>query len=89
MALVKRGEETRSSRGPNGIAEATYSGLEWPQKRNGAAPACASKPVSLLIDQARFCKAEQGGMVATDRGEFASDTDVQRVFQKWGVDVDA
>ncbi|PKM16755.1 MAG: hypothetical protein CVV12_01405 [Gammaproteobacteria bacterium HGW-Gammaproteobacteria-2] len=42
-----------------------------------------------VIEQARFRKAVQEGIVAADRGEFASDTDVRRVFQKWGVDVDA
>lgn len=42
-----------------------------------------------LIEQARFHKAVDEGIAAADRGEFASDEDVRRVFTKWGVDVDA
>lgn len=42
-----------------------------------------------VIDQARFRKAAQEGIAAADRGEFASDEDVRRVFRKWGVNVEA
>lgn len=42
-----------------------------------------------VIEQARFRKAVQEGIAAADRGEFASDAEVRRMFQKWGVDVDA
>lgn len=42
-----------------------------------------------VIEQARFRKAVQEGIAAADRGEFASDEQVRRVFQKWGVDVEA
>lgn len=38
-----------------------------------------------VIEQARFRKAVQEGIAAADRGEFASDEDVRRVFRKWGV----
>ncbi|MDH5822489.1 hypothetical protein QFW77_05725 [Luteimonas sp. RD2P54] len=41
-----------------------------------------------VIEQARFRKAVQEGVAAADRGEFASDEDVWRVFRKWGVDVE-
>ncbi|HEX6833650.1 MAG TPA: hypothetical protein VF132_08955 [Rudaea sp.] len=42
-----------------------------------------------LIEQARFHKAVEEGFAAADRGEFASDEDVRRVFRKWGVDVES
>lgn len=42
-----------------------------------------------VIEQARFRKAVQEGVAAADRGEFASEEDVRRVFAKWGVDVSA
>lgn len=42
-----------------------------------------------VIEQARFRKAVQEGIAAADRGEFASDEDVRRVFRKWGVDAGA
>ena len=42
-----------------------------------------------VIEQARFRKAVQEGVAAADRGEFASDEEVRRVFRKWGVDVAA
>jgi len=42
-----------------------------------------------VIEQARFRKAVQEGIAAADRGEFASGEDVRRVFEKWGVNVDA
>ena len=42
-----------------------------------------------VIEQARFRKAVQEGIAAADRGEFASDEDVRRVFQKWGVEAAA
>ena len=42
-----------------------------------------------VIQQARFRKAVQEGIAAADRGEFASDEEVRRVFQKWGVNVEA
>ncbi|GAC1676996.1 MAG: hypothetical protein NVS9B2_27790 [Steroidobacteraceae bacterium] len=42
-----------------------------------------------LIEQARFRKAVEEGIAAADRGEFASDEEVRRVFAKWGVDVEA
>jgi predicted transcriptional regulator len=42
-----------------------------------------------VIEQARFRKAVQEGIAAADRGEFASDEDVRRVFRKWGVNVEA
>lgn len=42
-----------------------------------------------LIEQARFHQAIEEGLVAADRGEFASEEDVRRVFRKWGVDVAA
>ena len=42
-----------------------------------------------VIEQARFRKAVQEGIAAADRGEFASDEEVRRVFRKWGVNVDA
>jgi len=42
-----------------------------------------------VIEQARFRKAVQEGIAAADRGEFASDDEVRRVFAKWGVDVAA
>lgn len=41
-----------------------------------------------VIERARFLKAVQEGVEAADRGEFASDEDVRRVFRKWGVNVD-
>ena len=42
-----------------------------------------------VIEQARFRKAVQEGIAAADRGEFASDEQVRRVFRKWGVNADA
>ena len=42
-----------------------------------------------VIEQARFRKAVQDGIAAADRGEFASDEQVRRVFRKWGVNADA
>jgi len=42
-----------------------------------------------VIEQARFRKAVQEGIAAADRGEFASDEEVRRVFRKWGVNVEA
>lgn len=42
-----------------------------------------------VIEQARFRKAVHEGIAAADRGEFASEEDVRRVFAKWGVDVTA
>lgn len=42
-----------------------------------------------LIEQARFHQAIEEGLAAADRGEFASEEDVRRVFRKWGVDVAA
>ena len=42
-----------------------------------------------VIEQARFRKAVQEGIAAADRGEFASEEDVRRVFRKWGVNVEA
>ena len=42
-----------------------------------------------VIEQARFRKAVQEGIAAADRGEFASDEQVRRVFQKCGVNVEA
>ena len=42
-----------------------------------------------LIEQARFHQAIEEGLVAADRGEFASEEDVRRVFRKWGVDAAA
>jgi len=42
-----------------------------------------------VIEQARFRKAVQEGIDAADRGEFASEEDVRRVFRKWGVNVEA
>lgn len=42
-----------------------------------------------LIEQARFQKALVESIAAANRGEFASDEDVRRVFGKWGVDVEA
>jgi predicted transcriptional regulator len=42
-----------------------------------------------LIEQARFHKAVEEGIAAADRGAFASDEEVRRVFAKWGVDVEA
>lgn len=42
-----------------------------------------------LIEQARFHKAIEEGLASADRGEFASEEDVRRVFHKWGVDVAA
>ena len=41
-----------------------------------------------VIEQARFRKAVEEGLAAADRGEFASDEEVRRVFRKWGVDVE-
>ncbi|HNV09441.1 MAG: hypothetical protein IPK54_06805 [Dokdonella sp.] len=41
-----------------------------------------------LIEQVRFHKAVEEGLAATDRGEFASDEDVRRVFARWGVDAE-
>ena len=40
-----------------------------------------------VSEQARFRKAIQEGIAAADKGEFASEEDVRRVFAKWGVDV--
>lgn len=42
-----------------------------------------------LIEQARFRKAVEEGIAAADRGEFASDEEVRRIFRKWGVDAGA
>ena len=42
-----------------------------------------------VIEQVRFRKAVEEGVASADRGEFASDEDVRRVFRKWGVDVGA
>ena len=42
-----------------------------------------------VIEQARFRKAVQEGIVAADQGEFASEEDVRKVFAKWGVDASA
>lgn len=42
-----------------------------------------------VIKQARFRNAVQEGIAAADRGEFASEADVRRVFRKWGVKVAA
>lgn len=42
-----------------------------------------------LIEQAQFRKAIEVGIAVADRGEFASDEAVCRVFRKWGVDVEA
>lgn len=42
-----------------------------------------------LIECARFQKAIEEGAQALDRGEFASDEEVQRVFEKWSTSKDA
>lgn len=42
-----------------------------------------------LIEQARFHKAVEEGLAAADRGEFASEEEVRRVFRKWGMDATA
>ena len=39
-----------------------------------------------LIECARFQKAIEEGTAAADRGEFASDAEVRRVFAKWTKD---
>jgi predicted transcriptional regulator len=38
-----------------------------------------------LIERARFLKAIEEGVDATDRGEFADDEDVRRAFARWGI----
>lgn len=42
-----------------------------------------------VVDDARFQQAVEAGIVAADRGEFASRERVREVFAKWGVDVAA
>ena len=42
-----------------------------------------------VIEQAQFRKAVQEGITAADKGEFASEEDVRRIFAKWGVDASA
>lgn len=42
-----------------------------------------------VIEHARFRKAVQEGVAAADRGEFASDEEVRRVFRKWGVNAES
>lgn len=42
-----------------------------------------------VVDDARFQQAVETGIVAADRGEFASRERVREVFAKWGVDVAA
>ena len=39
-----------------------------------------------LIECARFQKAVEEGVAAADRGDFASDEEVRRVFEKWTKD---
>jgi len=39
-----------------------------------------------LIECARFQKAVEEGAAAADRGDFASDAEVRRVFDKWSRD---
>ena len=41
------------------------------------------------VDEARFHEAVQAGIVAADRGEFASPERIKMMFAKWGVDVAA
>jgi predicted transcriptional regulator len=41
-----------------------------------------------LIECARFQKAIEEGAAALDRGEFASDEEVRRVFAKWSKDAE-
>jgi predicted transcriptional regulator len=38
-----------------------------------------------VIEEARFRRAVEAGIVAADRGSFASDDEVRRAFAKWGV----
>ncbi len=42
-----------------------------------------------VVDEARFQQAVEAGIVAADRGEFATRERVMEVFAKWGVDVAA
>lgn len=42
-----------------------------------------------VVDHARFPQAVEAGIVAAERGEFASRERVREVFAKWGVDVAA
>ncbi len=39
-----------------------------------------------VIERLRYLRAVEAGKRAADRGEFASDEDVRRVFAKYGVD---
>lgn len=41
------------------------------------------------VDEARFQDAVRAGIVAADRGEFASPERVKAMFAKWGVDAAA
>lgn len=40
-----------------------------------------------VIEEARFRRAVEAGIAAADRGAFASESEIQLAFTKWGVKV--
>ena len=40
-----------------------------------------------VIEEARFRRAVEAGVVAADRGAFATDEEVRKAFARWGVEI--